>query len=597
MKRISFALGVILITLCLAIVGCKKDRTEEEPVAPSSPSLASVQAEYYPLEVALYDLAGASTVDGTYTGTFNGQSIDVAVSGSVVGFLVPAVSEGIYSVSMSLGSAGSFSINCAVRPVPAPLAAEQYVSNVQSRMTQMSQALGVLLDSLGTTPEAALIAQDHARLLEFADSLVNVVASASETEKQEFARIMAANEHYLVELSAEVGDLVAAVSQTHRAFVIDRETEWTGAAGVFVQRTAIALVKAALVGKILASSIGTGPWGTAAGGLAIFFIIRDIMGDVAAAKAAFVRLYNLSFLVHDQMDADVEYFQSGQDALIVVEATYRTIYLGDATAPTSNFIQRFITAYQAFRQRFSSFLASIPSSIRPAFGLAELPSSFSDAVRSVHTSWIQVTTSTSSADVTVQKFANSDGSTSLRFTNASNQERTVSYTMTYSHPDLTTLTRTLSATVSAGSVEDDVSYCIDVDPSNSGGYVPCVWDGWNVVSVAYSCGSVSLNLVVHRVDGVPTSATLTSNGVTSSTVNNTVIQDTISCPGTYGSMGESVEQMAFSWCGYNYSTTPVVMSFSSATEFNSADLLWGGLIQGSQVVLTYQDSEYVLGPC
>ena len=123
MKRSYFPRFVVLISLCLSVIGCRKEDPAEEIPTPPAPSLVSVQAEYYPLEVALYDLAGASTTDGTYTGTFNGQSIDVAVTGSVVAFLVPPVSEGTYGVSMSLGSAGTFSINCAVRPAPVRLPA------------------------------------------------------------------------------------------------------------------------------------------------------------------------------------------------------------------------------------------------------------------------------------------------------------------------------------------------------------------------------------------------------------------------------------------------------------------------------------------
>lgn len=445
-------LGASILT---ALASCRKD-TPDDPVSPGpNPGLVSVQAEYYPFEVALYEMQGVSAPDGNYPGTFNGQAMDVRVTGNMVSFLVPGVGPGTYGFAVTLGAAGPFDLTCTVRAAPALLPADQYVSQVVSRLSQTSAALDVLLDSLGGIPEAALIAQDHARFQAFADSVQDVVASATDADRLEFARIMAANEHYIIDLHNEVTQLLEAVSATHR-LVIDRESEWRVAASLFVTATQRVVartlpVAASLYLAFTASSTGIGVGIGVVGLLGAALLVDDLMDAAQAAAAAGKRLLDISIISHSELTADANQFQSGQDALIVLEASYRTVYLGDATTPTSNFIQRFVSAYQQFRQRLTDFVGSLPSAFRPNFSLSELSEAFSTAVRRVHTNWLQVAGSTSSSDVTVQKVANADGSTALRFTNTASAPRTVTYSVTYSHPDLVTRTTTLSATVAAGS--------------------------------------------------------------------------------------------------------------------------------------------------
>jgi cAMP phosphodiesterase len=65
----------------------------------------------------------------------------------------------------------------------------------------------VLIDSLGSTTTSSLIAHDNERLTLFLDSIVDVVTGLSEQEKLQFAEFMAANDHWMAEISTASAEL------------------------------------------------------------------------------------------------------------------------------------------------------------------------------------------------------------------------------------------------------------------------------------------------------------------------------------------------------------------------------------------------------
>jgi len=591
-------LSAIAVT---AFVACRKEASEE-PAPPTSavaPSAVSVQAEYYPLELTLYQLQGATLADGPYDASFGAQSIRVHALNDQFSFVVPQVPPGNYVITLPLGSAQALTLNCTVRAPLVPMPAEEYIDRIEDRLTLASAQLSVLIDSLGSTTTSSLIAHDNERLTLFLDSIVDVVTGLSEQEKLQFAEFMAANDHWMAEISTASAELLSLVNQVHRE-TVDRETQWHDAAIDYVTKVNVVYARAALFSAALtAMRIPIPPIQAGASvaavlsGTAFLFAVKD-------ALAAEGRLLDVSIIAFDQLETETLTFPPGQGILLNIVTAYRTLYNGDIALPISNFINSFVAARQKLRQWFIEAMDWLPSSAQPQFEGEDVVEQYRQDTRPVHTNWLSVAPMTSDPAVTVQKIANSDGSTSLRFSNSSDQQKTVSYTMIYSHPSFLMRSSTLTAIVGPGETSPTINaYCSFLNSQTSGGYVHCsCFDGINVVDVSYSCGDVDLALSVNRVNGIAVSATFSAS-LSGNYSHNTIPQDTTACPGSYGycdDLGGLPERVVL-WCGYDFSSTAISMTFSSATAFASSNGECTGVLVGSEAHISFHGRQFVLPGC
>lgn len=447
MKHISFFLFLAAVVLLTG--SCRKETNEPDPPPPAAASgLQATQADFYPLEVALYELVNIAAGDGIYPGTFNGGPIDVSVSAGIASFMVPMLAEGTYEFTVTIGGT-THSVPCAVRAAAIPQPADYYVTTVLAQMSMVSGQLGQMLDSLAGAPEAGPLLQDDMRFRFVADSIQSAVAGFTPEEKQVFAMVMAANEHHLYAFNVVLQDLFTAVNDMHRS-VVDHETQWTVAANAFVAATLHAVarvvpVAAGLYLAIAASTTGIGLAGLAAA----ILLMKDLMQGAQAAAAAGARLYRVSVIVSSDIQANIQEFSAGQDILVNIEATFRTLFQGDATTPTSNFVQRFISSYEHFRSTFRSFADGLPGFLRPTFSMQGVQDMalYQSVTRRVHSAWLTVVATTSDAAVTVQRIAHPDGTTKLRFHSTADAPRNVTYTLKYEHPDLSARSTTRTALV------------------------------------------------------------------------------------------------------------------------------------------------------
>jgi uncharacterized protein (TIGR02145 family) len=483
MKINSVTLFLFVFILITAFTGCKKDDTRP------TPNFVLERIQYYPLEVAQIKSENINLTDTLYSGTINGQVVQLRNFGGQLVFFVPEIPAGNYEVK--------FLVNDAEYTLPLTVSALATVPNpdalLQTYIAQTDSAHAAitrLADSLQGSDKTAVL-NDLQTITGIINNIYGQYNSLNAAEKQEFARTLAANQWWLDEVNTATKTLIQDVATyKNQAVVLNYEDRVT--LTIFRFETALAVVllhipKVALwvgggaaFGAIIIPipGLGAGLGAALGAGVGIGFMLSDVQ----LLMASIDRMVNTAMLPTEtwfcNKTNDFVGFTNMAAKTVTVNMTYRTVYNADANTSTS-IAQRFIKGMAEFRNGLNTIAQYLPASLRQS-KIIQSVTTYKTLPLAVNSQQLSVS-DLSNNNVTLVNTDKTDGSLALTFKNSATTAQSFSFKLNYNNSDFGTYEKVVDASVSA---EDTTPSCATTCPAT---VTDIDGNVYNVVKIGCQC--------------------------------------------------------------------------------------------------------------
>jgi uncharacterized protein (TIGR02145 family) len=480
MKINSVTLFLFVFILITAFTGCKKDDTRP------TPNFVLERIQYYPLEVAQIKSENINLTDTLYSGTINGQVVQLRNFGGQLVFYVPDIPAGNYEVK--------FLVNDAEYTLPLTVSALATVPNpdalLQTYIAQTDSAHAAitrLADSLQGSDKTAVL-NDLQTITGIITNIYAQYNSLSAAEKQEFARTLAANQWWLDEVNTATKTLIQDVATYKNQAVVlnyeDRvmltifrfETALTVVL-LHIPKVALLVAGGAVFGSIL-PGLGTGLGAALGAGVGIGLMLSDVQ----LLMASIDRMVNTAMLPTEtwfcNKTNDFVGFTNMAAKTVTVNMTYRTVYNADANTSTP-IAQRFIKGMAEFRNGLNTISQYLPASLRQS-KIIQSVTTYKTLPLAVNSQQLSVS-DLSNNNVTLVNTDKTDGSLALTFKNSATTDQSFSFKLNYNNSDFGTYEKVVDASVSA---EDTTPPCATTCPAT---VTDIDGNVYNVVKIGCQC--------------------------------------------------------------------------------------------------------------
>lgn len=440
----------LIVLLLLSINACKKENTD------GTKSIGLDKAEYYPMELAELNTENLPISEPEYMANINGTAFKVTnINGSLL-FAMPDMAPGNYTLTVLIADK-EYSAGCTIKDLPAVADPDAVLQNNQNAAHTRTTQLLSLADSLNS-PAVNACKADLLAMQQYMDSLHNLYAALSPSDKLACARFLTANAVWMEEVHQSIEEVLAAGASFKTTDAIDDYEAKLDAA--IVKFTAARVNLAQHVKRIIllsAAGFGIGSVvpviGNALGAkLGASIGVGLLLLDVKAALQAQDDLLNTSFSPYQNLIAEktaaVVPFNKGQDQLMEVRMSYRSLYSADknSTAPA---ISSFVTDCDLIKSLWLDVTSYVPINFTFNGRTVDEISSFSTQTRFVNSKYISVD-GISNSNVQLANISKTDGQLTLAFNNTATTTQSFTFNLNYQNSRFGSQSSVIDAEVNAG---------------------------------------------------------------------------------------------------------------------------------------------------
>ncbi len=432
MKKLLIISTLFLLLTC----ACKKNATQQQ----QNPTFTLEKATYLPFETAQLNTANATLSDSFYTGNLNGVAVQFKNYTGRLLFFIPNLPAGNYALKVLIAETEY--------TVPLQITALPLVPNptvlIQNSVAQNDSAMAHITqfaDSL-TSGDKTAVLNDLSTVNNLLTQLNIRYNTLSPSEKEEFAKVLAANSWWLNEVHESCSLLLSDVASYKTATeVADYEqrvnismSKYLTAVAVVVShipKIAFLTAAGALVGSVL-PIIGTGVGASVGAGIAIGLMLVDVQTLMASID----RLVNTAILPTGDMLAQkttsLINFTSNSERDLLVKINYRSAYTADANT-TVPIAAKFVKGLIDFKSAYLVVKSYLPASLRTPKLITNVPT-YRTLNLQVNSSYLNIS-DISNNNVTLISLQKTEGRFLPTFKNSNNTAQNFTFKVNYTNAD------------------------------------------------------------------------------------------------------------------------------------------------------------------
>lgn len=452
-QRIAFISSVFLF---LSVISCKKEKksVEIQPV-----NIKTAETGFTPYELVQVPLPEMNDDNSETTAELSGKNIRIQILQNIAYFFAPDLGPGDYVINFKLRER-SFSVNLKLLQTTGVNGAAVYAAEMEKEIDSAATSLEQYAGNQDLDPEqkAAALA-DRQRYTGLLKNYKVQYEELTATEKQVFAKVIAANEGWIKELrsllaSPGIKKLNLRV-QASAITVDDLElaqknalTEW-----LVSSRTLLRNITK-LAGLIFVMPVtGSIPLiGTIGTGIALGYMVTEVTASLSQNLAMLSVVLNTAFLPYQELssgDFTTDIYNDSQEKTYNATAAFRRLVLGDeSNIELADILRSFTDTYGNFKKSLNELTQKIPASFKPNLSIANFKSDIQSLKRNINSKYISVSNITNNK---VQLFFSrmADGAIKLSATTSADTEQEFSYDINYSNPGFSSkvLKKTIKAKV------------------------------------------------------------------------------------------------------------------------------------------------------
>lgn len=451
-SSLCLPLGLLFLYLAFSLFSSCSKKAEEPKVAPVVTSLSTLKGQYAPYELVTIKAPKGTLGTQELEGIINGIKVQVLPGDTLACFLLPDLANGSFILSLA-ANGKDYTVPVAVVALASVQSPDVYFGAIEAGINRNVAAINAQIDALlqsgATAAELQNLKLDAQQYAAQLASYKTAYQNLSAADKQDFARMMAANKPLMDEFGTLTAALLSKTSTLRTAQTVqDYEQSWFASARAF--GTAAALTWAnvwaiGILGKALTAAPGVYKVGVL---VAIGAFVAGLMLNVEATAAAAGVLFDKAIKAYDELDVDKKVYDIKTDIEVSVTAKYRSLFQGDETSGAGgSALDDVLAKYKRFKESFNDLVNKLPAPLRPRQMVSLLREKFRSVGRSIHNSYVRIT-NVSNPAVTLTPVKQPDGSLKVRATTTATTDQSFTYNLAYSNPDFSPgLTKQVAATV------------------------------------------------------------------------------------------------------------------------------------------------------
>jgi len=450
-SRLSVFCCIVSVFLLVFLNGCTEESNVENTV---TVHLSSEKSEYAPYEIVTIAGSGIPSGEGVGKAAVGGMEVLVSGDGNAISFVLPDLPNGSYDFSYVVNN-NNYIAPIQVAALQDIKGADEYYGEIESRvlgsMDQLNAQLAALEGNPDLSQEYANLKKDIIRNRERFDEYSAAYKRLSAAEKEEFAKVIAANKSFLEtydDNSAALRESTARLRTAASVQDYEKEVEISAAAFVkLVIFTGFHVSAMVVTGKMIAKPLG---WVSVGGAVALGLVFTSYCIHVDETITAAGILINSALKPFEFLPEKIkEQYDSGKEKIADIQAKYRSLMASDETDGSGGILTTIVKSYTEFMAGHNSFMDKLPSILKPTYIMNPLKTSFTSAARSVRNKYIKVT-GLNNPNVELEQLNQEDGSIKLKVTNNTFSDQDFSYEVHYTHMGFNnSLKKTVNAKVLA----------------------------------------------------------------------------------------------------------------------------------------------------
>lgn len=436
-KKYSFSLCYVAFCslLILFTTSCSKEseNPESKPTA-----LNTEKSKYAPYEVVTISTSEKMISLQSTTAKINNLEIPIDVTDGKVSFLLPNLNNGVYALYFSFNEI-KYEVPITVESLSNVLSADVYfaemTSNIQTNINELNTQMNELEQSSYYSNEHIALKNDISKYTNLINSYTESYKKLTEEQKQEFAKMIAANKT-VFDLQSILINKLSPKTLKQAQSVSDYEENVKEKAKVFVESTfhTIDLIPK-VVGLAILAQTPIHPFINAGAILAAGIYVAKFMISAATTVTAAVNLTSAAikpseFTSETNKIAALEY-NTGIEKAFNIKAQYRSLISTD-TNDSGNTIQSIVENFNSFKEKYTGFINELPDLFKPSYSMSALKNTYTNTTRSVFNKYISIT-NISNSNVTLEQINLQDGSIKIIASTSSKTDQTFSYDVNYSN--------------------------------------------------------------------------------------------------------------------------------------------------------------------
>src|SRR5690554_5459896 len=442
------------ILLCTIIFFSFNSCSKENDLIKTDPIfLNGDKPQYAPLEIVTILASDNIFSTESFPAKINNIEIIISSGENSASFVLPNLNDGSYELTFILNNK-SYIVPIFIVSLPNILSPDQYFNEIRTGMLQNIDYLNSRITELeenSTTPnEYEYLKNDAIKYTNLLNDYIISYNNLSSTEKQEFAKTMAANKAYIDEYNDLTTSLYTFTSSLRNTqSVEDYETGVENSKGAFVSSIIYTVkhIPFILAGANIATTLN--PWVSAGAILATGMVTASFLINVSNTVSAAISLTTKSLKPFEFiMDNSQTIYESGVETVSDIKAKYRSLMDSDSNnGENGSTINTIVEKYNYLRDRINSFISELPSIFRPSYRMTSLKSTYNNIERNIYNQYVSIT-NVSNPNVTIQQINSPDGSIKIKATTTSTTDQTFTYDVNYTNSNFThNLTKTVNAKV------------------------------------------------------------------------------------------------------------------------------------------------------
>ena len=457
-KKYFFSLCYVAFCsiLLLFTTNCSKESENQE----NKPTeLNTEKSQYAPYEVVTISTTEKIISLQSTTANINSLEIPLDITDGKISFLLPNLNNGVYTLSFSSNKI-KYEVPITVESLSNVLSADVYFAemtvNIQTNINELNAQMNELEQSSYYSNEHIALKNDISKYTNLINSYTESYKKLTEEQKQEFAKMIAANKTVFDLQSAAINKLSTKTLKQAQS-VSDYEENVKEKAKVFVESTfhTIDLIPK-VVGLAILAQTPIHPFINAGAILAAGIYVAKFMISAATTVTAAVNLTAAAikpseFTSETNKIAALE-FNSGIEKAVNIQVNYRSLIASDAN-DSAGTIRSVVESFNTFKEEYTGFIKHLPDLFKPSYSMSALKNNFTTTTRSVFNKYISIT-NISNPNVTIEQYNQQDGSIKIKATTTATTDQTFTYNVNYTNSNFTnSLTNTVNAKVIAKSCD------------------------------------------------------------------------------------------------------------------------------------------------
>ncbi|RDI06927.1 hypothetical protein [Flavobacterium sp. AG291] len=447
-KKLLLLFQMLFISGILIFNSCSK--SDNETTEQQTTQLSALKNKYAPYEIVMLTASENIFSSSSFNATINNQQVEINAQENNASFILPDLSNGSYELSFSLDNKNyTVAINVvAATNIAAP---QEYMSQMQtdinSHIVNLNNQITILEQNSDTPSEYQSLKNDVVKYTNLLNEYTTAYNNLSDADKQEFAKVIAANQDLITEFNNLNSDLSASFTNLRTPnSVQDYEADVEASMGKFVFSVAYTVGHIPLIltgGKLLAASFNPGVLA------ALGVVTTSFLINVADTVTAAVTLTSKSIKPFEFItETSLVVYESGVEKITDIKARYRSLINNDADDPDNGSVITTIAGkYNNLKDNYNSFISNLPSFIRPSYVMQSLKNSYKTIARSVSNSYITINNN-NNPNVNLQQLNQPDGTINISATTDAETDQNFTYTVNYTNTKFTgSLTKTVNAKV------------------------------------------------------------------------------------------------------------------------------------------------------